>query len=223
MPRQPLVPENTRVIGFIRPDDTRRIAWIFLLAFPTVVGAMLVGYGYGRLDAVDPVGIYDGFSEPRPEPDAAHEELVQAVGARSSVDVPSPALEPSAAERRLRDPEPPSSDDAWIGWLEFAVGFVLIAAGPLGAIVLLRRVWMRDEWVLLRDDALVVQAIDGDRTLPWYDVEKVRFDEDVGKVAFELRSGEPAFLLPDRFDGGDARETAERLETMRRKSSWGLL
>lgn len=56
--RDELVPANTRVVGWLRPDETGRVAWMMLGAIPTLLGVLTVGYAYGRLEAADPVGIH---------------------------------------------------------------------------------------------------------------------------------------------------------------------
>ncbi len=190
MKRDPLVPENTRVVAFIRPDETNRILRIAFAAIPIVLGSVLVGYAYGRLDAADPLGLVD------PVVSAQRAEAMNATASFGAMDV-SMAI------------------------ALFVTGFGLITLGPVLALWMLRRIWLRDEWILLRDDALVLQGPDGDTTVPWYDMEKVSLDEQ-GRVMCWMRDGSE-FEIPARFDGGDATETAQRLETLRRKSSWGLL
>lgn len=195
MSRVPNVPKNTRVLGFIRPDDTRRIALIFLGALPMVLGAILVGYGFGRLEVLDPAGLH-----------------------RDSRDYAETHSEPIVA------PAQPAPSDAPVGspWLLFLAGLSLVASGPILAFVVLGRAWRRDEWVLLRDDALVLQFVDGDTTLRWDAMDRIFYDPNLDVVALTFLEGED-MALPRRFDCGDAKETATRLDTMRRKASFGLI
>ena len=185
--RAPLIEEGTRVIGFIRPDHTRRVAWIMLGGIPTLIGALLIGYSYGRIDVADPVGLYR---------DAR-----------------------MASENPIAEPAGWGSEEAGTAFALFGLGMLLVASGPIGAIWTLRRLWRDDEWVLLRDDALVVQAHEGDTLIPWYEVERIRCRD--GEVMLELRDG-GEFQLPKRFAGRDADDTAKRLDTLRRKCNWGL-
>lgn len=198
MSRAPNVPENTRVLGFIRPDDTKRIAVILLGALPMVLGAILVGYGFGRLEVLDPAGLH---RDARNYAATHHHESIVAPATPSPAEVPS---------------EPGSP------WLLFIAGLSLVASGPLLAFVVLGRLWRHDEWVLLRDDALVMQFIDGDTTLRWDEMDRIFYDPHLDVVALTVMTGED-LALPRRFDGGDAKETANRLDAMRRKACFGLL
>lgn len=203
--REPLVADKTRVIGFIRPDDTRKLAWIMLGALPTLIGALLVGYAYGRIDVADPIGLYAdarGYESSQAEPSE-----------------PSEADEPAYA---LQHPRERGSASTGVAVALFTLGMILVATGPIIAIVLLRQLWFRDEWVLLRDDAIVMQTFDEDRTVPWYDMERVVFSGEEGVVTFLMKEGDRV-VLPPRFAGRDPKDTAERLETMRRKACWSLL
>lgn len=206
MSRVPDVPENTRLLGFIRPDDTKRIAVILLGALPMVLGAILVGYGFGRLEVLDPAGLH------RDSRDYAqsHDEPILA-----------PAMPVTGGTAGTTGTDE-SGDAPGSPWLLFLGGLALIASGPTLAFVVLGRLWRRDEWVLLRDDALVMQFTDGDTTLRWDEMDRIFYDPDLDVVALTFRTGED-LALPRRFDGGDAKETAVRLDTIRRKASFGLL
>ncbi|MFK8004031.1 MAG: hypothetical protein AB8H86_30985 [Polyangiales bacterium] len=193
MTRAPDVPKNTRVIGFIRPDDTKRIAVILLGALPMVLGAIIVGYGFGRLEVLDPAGL--------------HRDTRQYAQSNGEPVVP---------------PRPETSDTTVSPWVLFLSGLTLVASGPTLAFVVLGRVWRRDEWILLRDDALVMQFDEGDTTLRWDAMDRIFYDPNLDVVALTFLEGE-GIALPRRFDGGDAKETATRLDTMRRKASFGLL
>lgn len=52
------MPAHTRVVGWLRPDETGRVAWMMLGAIPTLLGVLTVGYAYGRIEAVDPIGLH---------------------------------------------------------------------------------------------------------------------------------------------------------------------
>lgn len=192
MTRAPDVPKNTRVIGFIRPDDTKRISVILLGALPMVLGAIIVGYGFGRLEMLDPAGL--------------HTDTREYAESNGETVVPPRPQE-----------EAPSSP-----WALFLVGLTLVASGPALAFAVLGRVWRRDEWILLRDDALVMQVEEGDTTLRWDAMDRIFYDPNLDVVALTFLEGE-GIALPRRFDGGDAKETATRLDTIRRKASFGLL
>ena len=195
MSRVPDVPKNTRVVGFIRPDETKRIALIMLGALPMVLGAILVGYGFGRLEVLDPAGLHRdarSYAEDHLDP------LVPAQTANAPADAPGSP------------------------WLLFVAGLSLVASGPALAFVVLGGIWQRDEWILLRDDALVLQFRDGDTTLRWDAMDRIFYDPNLDVVALTFLEGEDR-SLPSRFDGGDAKETAQRLDALRRKASFGLL
>lgn len=189
--RHELVPANTRVVGWLRPDETTRIAWMMLGAIPTLLGVLTVGYAYGRIEAADPVGIHRD---------------ARAYAVRAG--------ELAPRERGRGE---------WSGMpFVFLLGLGLVAAGPAIAIGVLRRTWGRDEWLLLRNDALMLQTGAGRCTVRWDDIERISHDIETGEVRFEMR-GDEAFDLPPQFTRGDARALALRLEEIRRKATWGLL
>ncbi|MFT5356851.1 MAG: hypothetical protein ACI9KE_004077 [Polyangiales bacterium] len=195
MSRVPDVPKDTRLLGFIRPDDTKRIAVIFLGAIPMVLGAVIVGYGFGRLEVIDPAGLHHDAREYA----HSHSEGIVA-------------------------PADAAHGDAPVGspWFLFLAGLALVASGPILAFVVLGRIWRRDEWILIRDDALVMQFADGDTTLRWDAMDRIFYDPNLNLVALTFLEGED-MALPRRFDCGDAKDTAIRLDAIRRKASFGLL
>ena len=160
-----------------------------------VLGAIIVGYGFGRLEVLDPAGLHQDSRDYA----ESHTETIVA-------------------------PAHPPSSDAPVGspWALFLTGLALVASGPTLAFVVLGRVWRRDEWILLRDDALVLQTGEADTTLRWDAMDRIFYDPNLDVVALTFLEGED-MALPRRFDGGDAEETATRLDTIRRKASFGLL
>lgn len=175
------MPEGSKLIGFIRPNHTRRLLWLTLGAIPMVAGALLIGRSYAGLEAIDPFGLH-----------GAPAEVASGVG---SLD---------------------------FNVLLFVVGFLLIVSGPAGALWSLRRLWLRDSLVLIRDDALVVVHTGDAFELSWDDVAHVSFRSGDHAIVCELRRG-GEYVVPAAFDCGDAKDTAERLEQVRRRSSFGML
>lgn len=176
------MPEGSKLIGFIRPNHTRRLLWLMLGAIPMVAGSMLIGRSYAGLEAIDPFGLHVAHSP----------ELAEGFG---SLD---------------------------FNVFLFFVGFLLIISGPVGVLWSLRRLWLRDALVLIRDDALVVVHGGNTFELLWDDVAHVSFRQADETIVCELRS-EDEYLLPDAFYCGDAKDTAQRLEQIRRRSSFGML
>jgi hypothetical protein len=188
--------DASRVVGWYRPDVSARI-WLFLPAsmILTVLGALLVGYGYGRLERVDPVGLHaDARAFEESERAQAHNGY--AVHDRGE-DEPGGAM-----------------------WLFFALGLLLVASGPGLAILVLRRIWGREDFLLLRTDALI-SSRDGESTrIEWDAIESVGFDPERG-VELRMRDGASQLVDPALVD--DAESMAKRLEEVRRKASFGLL
>ncbi len=185
-----------RVVGWYRPDVSARI-WLFLPAsiLLTVLGALLVGYGYGRLERVDPVGLHA---------DARAFEESERARARNRYEVHD------------------RGEDEPLGtmWVFFALGLTLVASGPGLAIVVLRRIWGRDDFLLLRTDALIASR-DGELTrIEWDAIASVAFHPGRG-IELSMRDGESRFVDPALVD--DPESMAKRLEEVRRKASFGLL
>ena len=192
----PIEPSEGRVVGWYRPDVTLRI-WLFLPAciLLTVVGALLVGYGYGRLERVDPIGLHaDARAFERTEHAAAHDRY---------------------PPHDRGEGEAPGTM-----WLFFALGLALVASGPGVAILFLRRIWSRDDFLLLRSDALIASH-DGEHTrITWDSIETVAFVPGRG-VELRMRDGGAQIVEPALVDDGES--LAKRLEEVRRKATWGLL
>jgi len=185
-----------RVVGWYRPDISARV-WLLLPACMvlTVIGALVVGYGYGRLERVDPVGLHaDARAFEKSERARAHDRF------------------------EVHD----RGEDGAGGsmWILFTLGLLLVASGPGLAIMVLRRIWGRDDFLLLRTDALIASR-DGQSTrIEWDAIEKVAFDPERG-IELRMRDGESQVVDPALVD--DAESMAKRLEEVRRKASFGLL
>ena len=180
-----------RVIGWHRPGLTRGI-WLILplCILLTAAGALLVGYGYGRLERVDPVGLHrDARAAQR--------------------------LEPSEARDRGEGEEVSAM------WLLFGAGFLLVASGPALTILYLRRVWQRDDFLLLRTDALVASVDGAETSIPWDAIESVRFVAATKEIVLEMRDGGRRIVEPRL--AGEGEPLARQLEDIRRKAIWNLL
>ncbi|MCU0675729.1 MAG: hypothetical protein MUE69_23415 [Myxococcota bacterium] len=122
-----------------------------------------------------------------------------------------------------RAPAPPVRD-ATIPihvWLLFALGFLLVAAGPTSIILGLGRTWKDDLYLLLRVDALIHQTRDGRHHVAWDQVARV--EHDAGVVRLRMRDESSPYEIRERFAGIDPPALAARLEEVRRKASFGLL
>ncbi|MAQ19820.1 MAG: hypothetical protein CMN30_34085 [Sandaracinus sp.] len=183
------VEPKPRVVGWYRPDVAARIWLVLPLCIVlTALGALLVGYGYGRLERVDPVGLH---------------------------------RDARAAEPQTAPVERGDGQDLAAMWLLFGVGFVLVASGPGLTILYLRRVWKRDEFLLLRTDALIASVNGAETTIPWDAIESIRFDPDRQEVALLMRGGDRQIVEPRLVE--DAEKLAKDLEDVRRKAIWNLL
>lgn len=185
-----------RVVGWYRPDVSAR-TWLFLPAsmLLTVLGALLVGYGYGRLDRIDPVGLHA---------DARAFEESERARAHNGYEVHDRG----------------ESEALGTMWVFFALGLLLVASGPGLAIMVLRRVWARDDFLLLRTDALIASRNGKSTRIAWDAIESVAFDPEHG-VQLHMRDGDSQLVDPALVD--DAESMAKRLEEVRRKATWGLL
>jgi len=106
-------------------------------------------------------------------------------------------------------------------WLLFALGFLLVAAGPTSIILGLGRTWKDDLYLLLRVDALIHQTRDGRHHVAWDRVARV--EHDAGVVRLRMRDESSPYEIRERFAGIDPPALAARLEEVRRKASFGLL
>lgn len=189
-------PTEGRVVGWYRPDVSLRI-WLFLPAciLLTVIGALLVGYGYGRLERVDPIGLH---ADARAFEQTDHAE----------------------AHDRFTPHDRGEGEAAGAMWLFFGLGLLLVASGPAVAILFLRRIWARDDFLLLRTDALIASHGGQQTRVLWDAIETVTFVPGRG-VELRMRDGEARLVEPALVDDGES--LAKRLEEVRRKSTWGLL
>lgn len=182
------------MVGWVRPSVGARI-WLFVPAciLLTAVGALLVGYGYGRLERVDPIGLHS---------DARSFEQTE------------------RAHDRAAPHDRGQGEELGAMWLFFVVGLGLVASGPGLAIVFLRRTWARDDFLLLRTDALIASH-DGEHTqVAWDAIETVAFVPGRG-IELRMRDGSTQLVEPALVDDGE--RLAKRLEEVRRKATWGLL
>jgi hypothetical protein len=224
--------DAARAVGWYRPDDTRRILRIVLpMMLPMAVGASVVGVAYTQLKAIDPMGIEASVHPPTPRGGVASPDDTFFEGSR----VPTgdtyarahgglaPRLDGVFRGPYRRAPAPPVRD-AEIPihvWLLFALGFLLVAAGPTSIILGLGRTWKDDLYLLLRVDALIHQTRDGRHHVAWDQVARV--EHDAGVVRLRMRDESSPYEIRERFAGIDPPALAARLEEVRRKASFGLL
>ncbi|MBO6936251.1 MAG: hypothetical protein JJ863_14850 [Deltaproteobacteria bacterium] len=194
--KDPVPTEEGRVVGWYRPDVSLRI-WLLLpgCILLTVVGALLVGYGYGRLERADPIGLH---ADAR-----AFEET-----------------EHAAAHDRFTPHDRGEGDAAGAMWIFFVLGLALVASGPGVAILVLRRIWARDDFLLLRTDALIASHEGRHTRVAWDAIEAIAFVPERG-VELRMRDGGLQLVDPALVDDGET--LAKQLEEVRRKSTWGLL
>ena len=204
-PNEPQPPEG-RVVGWFRPDVSTRI-WLFLPAciLLTVAGALLVGYGYGRLERADPIGLH---ADAR----AFDQETFEGGSDEGGV-----GERPTYAPVRERG----EGEDLGAMWLFFGLGLALVASGPGLAIFFLRRIWLRDDFLLLRTDGLVESVNGRTTTTPWDAIEAVRFDPDRKAIELLMREGSLQQVEPRLVEDGES--LAKHLEDVRRKAIWNLL
>ena len=241
--------DAARAVGWYRPDDTRRILRIVLpMMLPMAIGASVVGVAYTQLKAIDPMGIEASVHPPPPRGGrVAGDDTFSTDSAESAADFfePGPSVTARDAYARahgglaprvdgvLRDgvlggpyrraPAPPVRD-ATIPihvWLLFALGFLLVAAGPTSIICGLGRTWKDDLYLLLRVDALIHQTRDGRHHVAWDQVARV--EHEAGVVRLRMRDESSPYEIRERFAGIDPPALAARLEEVRRKASFGLL
>lgn len=201
--------DAARVLGWYRPDDTRRILRVLLPAiFPMLVGSTVVGFAYSRLDALDPISLNPSYTEPAPS------APIGGVGPR----VPGVL---SGPYRRAPAPPVHAAEIPASMWLLFALGFLLVASGPTSILVGLGKSWKNDFFLLLRVDGLVHQTADGQHHVAWEHVARVEHVD--GVVRLRMRDESDAYEIRERFSGIDAAGLASRLEDIRRKASFDLL
>ncbi len=113
-----------------------------------------------------------------------------------------------------------ASGDPSLGWMLLIGGLIAIAAGPGLAIFGLRRMWSRDEAVIVHAEGLEHERFGQlEASHRWDDVARVSFRDETRRIVLELRDGEQV-ELDGKFGGP---ERAKELEDIRRKSSFGLL
>lgn len=102
------------------------------------------------------------------------------------------------------------------------VGLLLVALGPLSAIVGLRRVLGAEDFLLLSTEGLLHQQGGRVRRFLWADIERVSFDEPHAAIELLMRNGE-RYAIEKPFAGIGNRDLAGRLDEVRRKAMFGLL
>jgi hypothetical protein len=102
------------------------------------------------------------------------------------------------------------------------LGVLIVACGPLRAILGMHRLLVEETYLAARADALVWQLGGAPPIeLAWDDLVRVSWDGARRAVVVERRAGEP-LILPQRFDGVDGPELARRLEQVRKRAALGL-
>jgi hypothetical protein len=225
--------DAARAVGWYRPDDTRRILRIVLpMMLPMAIGASVVGVAYTQLKAIDPMGIEASVHPPPPRGGLVARDTFFEQPGSSATTADAYARAHGGLAPRVdgvlrgpyrRAPAPPVRD-ATIPihvWLLFALGFLLVAAGPTSIILGLGRTWKDDLYLLLRVDALIHQTRDGRHHVAWDQVARV--EHDAGVVRLRMRDESSPYEIRERFAGVDPPALAARLEEVRRKASFGLL
>jgi hypothetical protein len=109
-----------------------------------------------------------------------------------------------------------------VGVVEAFVGLLWVAAGSLQTVVRLQRVLRDDAHILLRTDALAMQAGTSEIAVAWDDIASARWDEQRTAVIVVRSSGEE--LVLDRpFAGIEGPQLVRRIEDAQRKSRFNLL
>ncbi|MBX3245857.1 MAG: hypothetical protein KF901_01605 [Myxococcales bacterium] len=229
-----------KVVGWYRvDDDVRRFWWVLAPVTAMVAGSVVVGVAFTQLDAIDPVGLNPSLALPGEErpsaslsPQAAPPTPVEALAGEGRPEdgavegeVLAQRGRVSPFSRAVRRVHAPSRGGSvvWQTWALFALGLLLVAAGPVSLVVALRRSWRDERFLLLRVDALVYRHGEGQDEVPWDDVAKVEWDAR-GFVALRMRDEDaPDYELRSRFAGIEPPALAARLEELRRKSTFGLL
>lgn len=102
------------------------------------------------------------------------------------------------------------------------LGLILVALGPLSAIVGLRRVLRAEDFLLLCTDGLFHHAGGTVERYLWADIERVEFDEGRDGIELRMRNGE-RHRIDKRFAGIGNPALAHRLDEVRRKATFGVL
>ncbi len=102
------------------------------------------------------------------------------------------------------------------------LGLVMVAAGPLGALLGLVRLLAKDDVLVVRRDGLERRGPEERWAEPWETLVRVEVS-DGGTVRLLRRDGSERRLRADAFARGAARPMARELERYRQKGLWGLL
>jgi hypothetical protein len=104
------------------------------------------------------------------------------------------------------------------------LGLVLLAAGPLSAIVLLLRSMGADAYVAIRIDGLAIKPEPRleEELLPWDQIEDARFRAEPAVVAVLLRDGSER-LFSGPFAEVSLSGLAEKIRDARRLAVWNRL
>ena len=108
-----------------------------------------------------------------------------------------------------------------------AVGLALTASGPFFAIWGLRRVMRREDFLLLRTDAIAYHRGDGvgDSDIwlvTWDEIELVAYDKETDSVDLTLRAG-GVVKIADHFADITNEELSAKLREVHRKAIWSML
>jgi len=160
--------------------------------------------------------------------------LLMALGASLSYLGGGPLAHASTAEPGFRGT--PHSVPAWMRalpgaptetvnsapTLQLALGLGTIQLSILLALAGVFRLARREELLTWTTESLELTLPGRHEHIAWDEVERVRWDDALGTILLTRRYGEPMDLAwPTNADEGMA--LAERLESVRRKASWGLL
>jgi hypothetical protein len=105
------------------------------------------------------------------------------------------------------------------------VGVLTTVAGPLCAIVGLRRALFHDVYLALHTDGVVWNDVAERWFVYWDDLARVRYDAGEGVVLLERRGhdGAASLRVREKMYGCSREELARVLDEARRKAGFGLL
>ncbi|MEM9067051.1 MAG: hypothetical protein AAGE52_01055 [Myxococcota bacterium] len=207
------------IVGWYRRDDTRRLLWILLPAMiPPVLGSLLIGLSYPRIDNIDPLGVRHHYAEEFPDVRPEDEERA-GFRDRRRAQRPHPHAGPIPRNRG----EDIAPEDKGSVWLLFAFGLGMVIAGPAIVIWGLRRSWRREGILMLRIDGLVHENDGTTQRVPWEEIEVVRYDDGEDAITVLMRGEAQPILIHEKFAGISKEQLAKQVEDVRRKAMFNLL
>ncbi len=149
----------------------------------------------------------------------------------ATIDQRDPYARYRARPMMVAAPEQPFDQDGRVSTpLEraaLAIGLALTASGPFFAILGLRRVMRREDFLLLRTDAIAYhRGSESDESdiwlVTWDEIERVEYDAPSDAVDLVLRKGGVVKLV-DHFADISNEDLAAKLRDVHRKAIWNML